>query len=251
MNVAKLIQRKAETVPPTASCQDAARRMRDIGVGSLVVVENNRPLGVVTDRDLVLRAVAPGLVSACAERRAHALALGALSEEPSAAERARFDRELRVAVRRNGMRLLGPDSCGVINSAPGIGLCTVPLARAPARGRIGLACDSRARALELLVGQELAAVGLSSFAGLGRRADVSANDLLQYWEEDAATGVVGLAVDSAGNPRKLERIAARVAAAKPLVALGSSGEHAALLRAAGAEVVGSPAELAARLRALA
>ena len=55
MNAASLVQRKLESVPPTLSCQEAARRMRDTGVGSLVVVENGRPLGVVTDRDLVLR----------------------------------------------------------------------------------------------------------------------------------------------------------------------------------------------------
>ena len=64
MNVASLVQRKVESVAPTASCQEAARRMRDTGVGSLVVVESNRPLGVLTDRDLVLRVVARGLDSA-------------------------------------------------------------------------------------------------------------------------------------------------------------------------------------------
>ena len=61
MNVASLVQRQVQSVAPSASCQDAARKMRDMGVGSLVVVEANRPLGVVTDRDLVLRVVARGL----------------------------------------------------------------------------------------------------------------------------------------------------------------------------------------------
>jgi len=61
MNVASLVQRIVQSVSPTASCQEAARKMRDTGVGSLVVVEGNRPLGMVTDRDLVLRVIARGL----------------------------------------------------------------------------------------------------------------------------------------------------------------------------------------------
>lgn len=69
MNVAKLVQRRVESVAPGATCEEAARRMRDVGVGSLVVVEGNRPLGVVTDRDLVVRVVARGLEPAAVQVR--------------------------------------------------------------------------------------------------------------------------------------------------------------------------------------
>lgn len=61
MNVASLVQRQVQWLEPSASCQDAARKMRDVGVGSLVVAEANHPLGVVTDRDLVVRVLARGL----------------------------------------------------------------------------------------------------------------------------------------------------------------------------------------------
>lgn len=60
MNVGALVRRSAESLPPTASCADAARRMRDAGVGSVIIADDGRPLGIVTDRDLVTRVMARG-----------------------------------------------------------------------------------------------------------------------------------------------------------------------------------------------
>jgi GNAT superfamily N-acetyltransferase len=228
-------------------------RLRALGyAGGLYTDLERVPPGV----DLVLfRGRAdelPGLVAQCAAAGAHALVLDELRAEPeAAAERALFDHELRIAVRRNGMRLVGPDSLGVVNTAPDVALCTAPLAQAPTRGGLALACDSRALALELLEREGLARAGLSSFVGLGRRADVSANDLLQYWQDDPATRAVALAAESPGNPRKLERIGAALTARKPLLALASGGEHDALLRRAGAELFDTPQQLAARARSFA
>ena len=230
-----------------------AARLRELGYAGELYTDLERvPLGV----DLVLfrgRAEElPGLVAQSAAAGAHALAVDELRFEPEgAADQALFDHELRIAVRRNGMRLVGPDSLGIVNTAPDAALCTAPLERAPARGALALACDSRALALELMEREGLAGAGLSSFVGLGRRADVSANDLLQYWLDDTATRAVALAVESSGNPRKFERIAAAVAAVKPLVALASGADHDALLLRAGAELFDTPAQLAARARALA
>ena len=249
-SIARLLAPRAVVLAGEARADAAALRARGFR-GALYTDLEQAALGA----DLVLwrgeAKALPELVAACAAAGAHALALGALAGEPAGAERDRFDRELRVAVRRNGMRLVGPDSFGLIHNGLETPLCTAPLPEPPARGALGLCSDSAVLARELLVEHGLARAGLSSFVDLGRRADVSANDLLQYWQDDPATRVVALAVSSAGNPAKLERIAARVAAVKPLVALACGAEHDARLRAAGAELVGTPADLAARARALA
>jgi len=249
-SIARLLAPRAVLALGDAAEDAAGLRGRGFR-GTLYTDLQQAPLGV----DLALwrgdAKALPDVIAACAAAGVHALQLGALAGEPAGDERERFDRELRVAVRRNGMRLVGPDSFGLIHTAPSVQLCTAPLPEPPARGAIGLACDSAALARELLVAHGFARAGLSTFAGLGRRADVSANDLLQYWQDDPATRVVALAVHSPGNPAKLERIAAHVASAKPIVALACGGEHDARLRAAGAELVHSPAELALRARALA
>ena len=100
MNAASLVQRKLESVPPTLTCQEAARRMRDTGVGSLVVVENGRPLGVVTDRDLVLRVVARGLDPAALAVRE------AMSSRPIYISHRREVREILELMREHSVRRL-------------------------------------------------------------------------------------------------------------------------------------------------
>jgi GNAT superfamily N-acetyltransferase len=181
----------------------------------------------------------PPLVSTLAASGAHALLVGELGDEPQGgAELAVFDRELRSAVRRCGMRLIGPSSLGVINTDPAVLLEVVPRAALPRRGGVALACDGAVTGDVL--GEALSAgVGLSSYVSLGRRADVSANDLLQFWQDDPATRAIALAIGSAGNRAKLERVALRAAAAKPVFALatGDAGFDALL---AGARVTLTP-----------
>jgi acyl-CoA synthetase (NDP forming) len=229
--------------------EDAAR-LRELGFrGAIHADAEGIPSGV----DLALYAGAsadvPALIARCAHAAVHALALGALSGEPPGDERDAFERELATAVRRNGMRLVGPGALGLINTAADVGLCSAPLARAPARGALGLACDSPEHAAALLEHATRAGVGVSTFAALGRRVDVSANDLLQYWQDDPSTRVVGLAFARCGNPRKFERIAARIAAKKSLLALATNEpDEDALLARVGAELASSPAELVARAR---
>jgi RimJ/RimL family protein N-acetyltransferase len=177
-------------------------------------------------------------LAAWADADVHALALGELDGEPEGPEREVFERELAMTVRRNGMRLLGPGSLGLANTSPEVALCAAPRAEPPPRGALGLACETPEQATALLDQAAKTGTGLSTFVAMGRRADVSVNDLLQYWLDDPATRVVGLALASCGNPRKFERIAARLAARKPLIAV-SSGDAArdALLDRVGAERV--------------
>ena len=205
-----------------------------------------------TDVDLALYAgearELEAFLHVCGEAGVHALCVGALRGAPEADGRAAFDRELRVAARAQGLRLLGPESLGVLNTAPDVALCTFPLERSPGRGSLAIAIESAERGADLLARLAERHTGVSSFISLGRRADVSANDCLSFWLDDAATRAVVLDVASVGNAKKFERIAARVASAKPLFALatGDAAQDAVLARA-GVDVAPSLDALIRRL----
>ncbi len=134
-------------------------------------------------------------------------------------------RELLRLARANGMRLVGPNSWGMINTDPEVGLNVSLADHLPRHGRLGLFCQSGALSVSVLAEAEDRGMGLSTFVSAGNRADVSGNDCMQYWEEDSGTDVVGLYLESIGNPRKFARIARRLAAQKPVVVVksGASG----------------------------
>ncbi|GAA0576520.1 GNAT family N-acetyltransferase [Streptomyces crystallinus] len=161
----------------------------------------------------------PEAVAECGEHGVQGLVvLSAGYAESGAAGRER-QRELLRQVRSYGMRLIGPNAFGVINTAPGTRLNASLAPEPPGRGRIGLFTQSGAIGIALLSGLHRRGAGLSTFISSGNRADVSGNDILQYWYEDADTDVVLLYLESIGNPRKFTRLARRTAAVKPVVAV--------------------------------
>ena len=162
------------------------------------------------------------LVERGAADGAHALVVGKLSGEPDEPERQRFDTELRVSARRAGMRVLGPGSAGLVNTAPEVQLFAADSRLELTPGSCALACDAETLSPAVLDCARARQIGISSFVSLGRRCDVSVNDLLQFWVDDVRTRAVLLALESFGNPQKFERIAAVVSAAKPVFALSSS-----------------------------
>lgn len=137
--------------------------------------------------------------------------------------------ELRDLARRSGMRLVGPNCVGVVNTAVGLDATFSPYA--PSAGRIAMQSQSGALGIAILERSARIGLGVSSFVSVGNKADVSGNDLLQYWEDDPATDVVLLYLESFGNPHKFARIARRVSRRKPIVAV-KSGRSAAGVRAA-------------------
>jgi acetyl coenzyme A synthetase (ADP forming)-like protein len=137
--------------------------------------------------------------------------------------------QLRDLARRNGMRLVGPNCIGVVNTAIGLDATFSPYAPAP--GRIAMQSQSGALGIAILERSARIGLGVSSFVSVGNKADVSGNDLLQFWEDDPGTDVVLLYLESFGNPRKFARIARRVSRRKPIVAV-KSGRSAAGVRAA-------------------
>ena len=120
------------------------------------------------------------------------------------------------------MRVVGPNALGVANTDPQVRL-NATLAPDDARGRPGrlLQPVRRARASRCSRRRAERGLGLSTFVSAGNRADVSGNDLLQYWQTDPATDVVLLYLESFGNPRKFARLARRLARTKPIVAVKS------------------------------
>jgi acetyl coenzyme A synthetase (ADP forming)-like protein len=139
-------------------------------------------------------------------------------------EGAERQRELLALVRSHGARLIGPNCLGIAVSGPRVN-ATFASRQAPP-GDIGFSSQSGALGLALLEAAHARGLGLSAFVSIGNKADVSSNDLLEWWEEDAATEVVLLYVESFGNPRKFGRLAQRVARRKPVLALKSGTSQA-------------------------
>lgn len=124
-----------------------------------------------------------------------------------------------------GMRVIGPVSYGVV-AHTAAGLLNASLGGdPPPPGRIGIFCQSAATAVSILASVRRRGLGLAHLVSAGNRADVSGNDLMQFWQDDDATDVVALYLESIGNPRKFSRVARRLAAAKPVVVVtaGRSG----------------------------
>jgi acetyl coenzyme A synthetase (ADP forming)-like protein len=158
--------------------------------------------------------------------------------------RERQDRLLAL-VRAHGGRLIGPNCLGVAVAAPRLNATFGPRALPP--GSIGFSSQSGALGLALLEKATERNLGLSGFISIGNKADVSSNDLLEYWEEDPETQLVLLYLESFGNPRRFARIAGRVARSKPILAM-KSGTSGAGARAAGshtAALAGSEAAVEA------
>ncbi|WP_319944439.1 bifunctional acetate--CoA ligase family protein/GNAT family N-acetyltransferase [Nocardia macrotermitis] len=135
------------------------------------------------------------------------------------------ERELVAAARGHGMRVVGPSALGIANTDPAVSLNATLASVMPGRGRVGFFCQSGPLGAAILGEAAARRLGLSTFVSAGNRADVSGNDLLQYWDSDPDTDVVLLYLETFGNPRKFSRIARRVARAKPIVAV-SSGRNA-------------------------
>ncbi|AXK88751.1 Acyl-CoA synthetase (NDP forming) [Nocardia farcinica] len=131
------------------------------------------------------------------------------------------ERELVAAARGHGMRVVGPSALGIANTDPEVAMNATLAPVLPPRGRIGFFCQSGPLGAAILGEAAARNLGLSTFVSAGNRADVSGNDLLQYWDTDAATDLVLLYLESFGNPRKFSRIARRVARTKPIVAVSS------------------------------
>lgn len=144
---------------------------------------------------------------------------------------AEVQKRLRELVRSSGMRMVGPNCMGVLNTNPAFSLDATFAPTWPPAGNVSMLSQSGALGIALLDHAAALNLGLSCFVSVGNKADVSSNDLLSYWANDPATEVIALYLESFGNPRKFARIAPEVAHKKPIVAV-KSGRSTAGTRAA-------------------
>jgi acyl-CoA synthetase (NDP forming)/GNAT superfamily N-acetyltransferase len=202
-------------------------------------------LAIVT----VPAAEVPGVVDACGHKGVRAVLVisggfAELGEEGRVAEE-----ELVRLARHHGMRLVGPNAMGVVTTMPEVSMNATSSSGQLRRGRVGFLAQSGYLGLAVLEHAAEQGIGFSSFVSVGNRADVSGNDLLQYWEADSDTDVILLYLETFGNPRKFARIARRVGHSKPIVVVKSGRSSAsdaatdALFRQAGVIRVDTLAEL--------
>ena len=187
-------------------------------------------LDVPGDIDLAVVAVPAAavaeVVAQCAARRVRGLVVisGGFGERGSDEEREQgraAQRALVAEARANGMRVVGPNCLGIINTDPTVRLNASLAPLAPLAGRAGFFAQSGALGVAVLGEAARRGIGVSTFVSAGSRADVSGNDLLQFWETDPNTDVVLMYLESFGNPRKFARLARRLGRSKPIVAVNS------------------------------
>ena len=173
--------------------------------------------------ELVVTAVPPAevveIAREAAEKGAKALIVLRCETPNGASQAHEWEEPLLEVVRTAGMRLVGPNCLGVLNTDPHVSLnATLAGFRVPA-GRLAICSESGAIGIALLGHAAARRLGVSSFVSLGQRADVSTNDLLEIWEEDSRAAVLMLYVETVGNPERFARIARRVARRKPILAI--------------------------------
>jgi acetyl coenzyme A synthetase (ADP forming)-like protein len=170
-------------------------------------------------------------VDACGRKGVRGVVVISAGFKETGAEGAAREQELLDCVRRHDIRMVGPNCLGVINTEPDVRLDSTFAQIHPPAGRVAFSSQSGALGVAILDLAIQLNIGISHFISVGNKADVSGNDLLEYWEKDEGTNVILLYLESFGNPRRFTQIARRVARRKPIVAV-KSGRTAAGVRAA-------------------
>ena len=190
------------------------------------------PAGVDLAVIAVPRSLVLGVVDDCAAAGVKSLVVITAGFAEAGDEGRMLQQRLVENVRSHGLRMVGPNCMSLLNATPDVRLNASFSPVMPPSGNVALSSQSGALGLAIL---ELAAerqVGLSTFVSVGNKADVSSNDLLQYWEADPHTSVILLYLESFGNPRRFARLARRIGRLKPIVAV-KAGRTGAGSRAAG------------------
>jgi acyl-CoA synthetase (NDP forming)/RimJ/RimL family protein N-acetyltransferase len=202
-------------------------------VGSILDIADDVDLAVVV---VPAEAVA-AVVEECGRKQVYGVVVLSSGFAEEGAEGAALEAEVLRVARSWGIRLVGPNCLGIINTDPTVRLHAT-FAQVVARtGRISLLSESGMVGAAIIGQAREVGLGISSFVALGNRADVSGNDLLQYWETDERTDIVCMYIESFGNARHFSRLARRLSRAKPVVAVKSGGSadatQEALLRQTG------------------
>jgi acetyl coenzyme A synthetase (ADP forming)-like protein len=171
------------------------------------------------------------VVDDCVAKGVKALVMISAGFSETGARGRALEEALVGRIRAAGIRLIGPNCMGIINTDPAVRLNATFSPIAPSPGKVAMLSQSGALGLAILDYATQLNLGISTFVSVGNKADVSGNDLIQYWAEDPRTSVILLYLESFGNPRKFSEIARRVGRVKPIIAV-KSGRSSAGARAA-------------------
>jgi acetate---CoA ligase (ADP-forming) len=190
------------------------------------------PHGVDLAVIAVPRAGVLDVVDECAAAGVRSIAVITAGFAETGADGRALQQALLDKVRGHGLRMVGPNCMGLLNANPSFRLNASFSPIMPPSGRVALSSQSGALGMAILELASERGVGLSTFVSVGNKADVSGNDLLQYWEADPTTAVILLYLESFGNTRRFARLARRISRKKPIVAV-KAGRSRAGSRAAG------------------
>jgi len=194
-----------------------------------------RVVDIPQEVDLAIVVVpAPHVLTAvedCIAKNVRAICVISAGFSECDAEGRRREAMLLDRIRRAGCRLIGPNCMGLLNTDPAVRLDATFSPVYPPAGNVAMSTQSGALGLAILDYASRLGIGISSFVSVGNKADVSSNDLIQYWADDPRTSVILLYLESFGNPKKFSEIARRVGRSKPIVAV-KAGRSAAGSRAA-------------------
>jgi acetyl coenzyme A synthetase (ADP forming)-like protein len=166
----------------------------------------------------------------CAQKGVHGMVVITAGFGETGPAGKEMQRELMAIAREAGMRVIGPNCMGVINTHDDVRMNATFSPNAPLKGNVGFLSQSGALGLAVIEYANSLSLGLSTFISVGNKADLSGNSFIQYWAEDPATDVIALYLESLGNPRKFARITRRVGRQKPILVV-KSGRSSAGARA--------------------
>jgi acetyl coenzyme A synthetase (ADP forming)-like protein len=180
---------------------------------------------------VVPAALVLGVVEQCIAKGVKALVVISAGFGEVGAEGRALEATLLDTVRQAGVRMVGPNCMGLLNTDPAVRLNATFSPVYPPVGGVAMSTQSGALGLAILDYARQLSLGISTFVSVGNKADVSSNDLIQYWADDPHTRVILLYLESFGNPRNFSQVARRVARVKPIVAV-KSGRSVSGARAA-------------------
>lgn len=181
---------------------------------------------------VVVPAVAvAGVVEECGQKGVKGLVIISAGFREIGGDGVGREREVLAICRRHGMRMVGPNCLGVFNAEEKVQLNATFAPGVPLSGPVGFVSQSGALGIAIWTEMQKRNVGFSQFASIGNKADVSGNDLIEYWENDPHTRIIGLYIESFGDPRRFTTLARRVTREKPILMV-KSGRTEAGARAA-------------------
>jgi acetyl coenzyme A synthetase (ADP forming)-like protein len=168
----------------------------------------------------------PAVIEACGRKGVRAVVVISAGFKETGEAGAALQQRLLETARAHGMRMLGPNCLGILNTESGVRLDATFAPTYPPPGSVAFSSQSGALGLAILEYASALGIGISQFVSVGNKADISGNDLLEFWERDPGTRIILLYLESFGNPRRFTRIARRVARRKPIVAVKSGRTRA-------------------------